>query len=449
MTDLRTHRGHTVAVLEGDAQGIVTRGKEIEDLGEQMIGAADILREIGDGATEEKGRSIEKIRSEVGDAHEELRRAGERYKPTGTVMKTYGEKLADVQAAMRTIVQDAADAKTTLDQKRSVAETASTAVENAPDADPSDAAAVERARALQDAASAAQTDVGSAHEELDAQYALFDTQWDRWDEAYDTALRGIEDATEGNVSDDWTDDLAGVVEVVLEVLAWVGVALVIAALIIGGPFIALIAAIVGVIALIGTLFLYAKGRKGLGDVAWAIVGVLPFGKLGKLFQSGKRLTGLKEFLGGPVLEIMVPLRRMTALRGLTNPANLRAGGGLSQRAASGLASRIGRDFSPFQGAGPRNILNRIIGGSSRGYSQALAQNFANLSAHQQRVVTPYLGALSDAISGGAKAVPVSEAIANVGEFIVKRERMVEGRVAAVQAQTSPSPVDAWRMQLTP
>lgn len=449
MTDLRTHRGHTVAVLEGDAQGIVTRGKEIEDLGEQMIGAADLLREIGDGATEEKGRSIEKIRGEVGDAHEELRKAGERYKPTGTVMKTYGEKLADVQAAMRTIVQDAADAKTTLDQKRSAAETASSAVENAPDADPSDPTAAERTRELQDAASAAQTDVGSAQDALDAQYALFDTQWDKWDEAYDTALRGIEDATEGNVSDDWTDNLAGVVEVVLEVLAWVGVVLAIAALIIGGPFIALIAAIVGVIALIGTLFLYAKGRKGLGDVAWAIAGVLPFGKLGKLFQSGKRLTGLKEFLGGPVLEIMVPLRRMTALRGLTNPANLRAGGGLGQRAASGLASRLGRDFSPFQGAGPRNILNRVIGGSSRGYSQALAQNFANLSAHQQRVVTPYLGALSDAISGGAKSVPVSEAIVNVGEFIVKRERMVEGRVAAVQAQTAPSPVDAWRMQLTP
>ena len=89
-----------------------------------MIGAADILREVGDGATEERGRSIEKIRSEVGDAHEELRKAGDRYKPTGGVMKSYGEKLADVQAAMRTIVSDAADAKAILDQKRAAAATA-------------------------------------------------------------------------------------------------------------------------------------------------------------------------------------------------------------------------------------------------------------------------------------------------------------------------------------
>ena len=202
-------------------------------------------------------------------------------------MKTYGEKLADVQAAMRTIVRDAADAKSLLDQKRSAATTAASTADNAPDVDPTDATAVERNRQLREAASSAQTAAGDAEDDLDAQYALFDTQWDVWDDAYEAALRGINDATDGNVSDNWTDNLAGVVEVVLEVLTWVGVALAIAALIIGGPFVALIAAIVGVIALVGTIFLYAKGRKGLGDVIWAVVGVLPFGKLGKLFQSGK------------------------------------------------------------------------------------------------------------------------------------------------------------------
>ena len=447
MTELRTHKGHRVEVVEGDAHGIIARGREIEDLGNQMIGAADILREVGDGATEERGRSIERIRSEVGDAHEELRRAGDRYTPSGRVMKMYGERLADVQAAMRTIVRDAEDAKARLDGKRSAAATAASAADGAPDADPADPAAVERNRRLTEAAATAQDAVETAQRGLDAQYALFDTQWDRWDDAYETALRGIEDATKGNVSDDWTDNLAGVVEVVLEVLTWAGVVLAIAALIIGGPFIALIAAIAGVIALIGTIFLYAKGRRGLADVGWAIVGVLPFGKLGKLFQSGKRLTALKEFVGGPYFEIVTPLRRMTALRGLTNPATLRAGGGLGQRAASGLASRLGRDFSAFQGAGPRNILNRIIGGSSRGYSMALAENFASLSAHHQRVVTPQLGALADVISGGAKPVATSEAIANVLEFGVKRGRMVDGRVGDIQSMTAPQPVDTWRVQL--
>ena len=449
MSELRTHRGHRVEVLEGDAHGVIARGNEIEDLGEQMIGAADILREVGGGATEERGRSIEKIRSEVGDVHEELRKAGERYKPTGTVMKTYGSKLADVQAAMRTIVTDAADAKAKLDSKRAAAATAASTAENAPEIDHADPAAVERNRQLEEAATNAQGAVDSAQGDLDAQYALFETQWDTWDEAYETALQGIKDATEGNVSDNWSDNIAGIVEVTLQVLGWVGLALAIAALIIGGPLIAMIAAIVGLVALIGTIFLYAKGRRGLGDVAWAIVGVLPFGKLGKLFQSGKRLTGLKEFFGGPWLEMAVPFRRMTALRGLTNPANLRAGGGIGRQAASGLASRLGRDFSAFQGAGPKNILNRIIGGSSRGYSLSLAENFANLTAHQQRIVTPHLGALADVISGGAKPVAVSEGILNVADWAVKRSRMGLLRTNEVQSWGAPNPVDAWRVQLAP
>ena len=62
-------------------------------------------------------------------------------------------------------------------------------------------------------------------------------------------------------------------------------------------------------------------------------------------------------------------------------------------------------------------------------------------------MTPHLGALADVISGGAKPVAVSEAIANVSEFLVKRGRMVDARVNDVQAMTSASPVDAWRVQL--
>ncbi len=290
----------------------------------------------------------------MGDAHEELRKAGDRYKPTGGVMKTYGEKLADVQAAMRTIVRDAGDAKA--DPRPEARRRCDRGVHGR-----------QRTRCRSDRCDRGRAAIGSSARPPARRRPRQATPRTTSTPStpcstrsgtcgttpYEAALRGIDDATEGNVSDDWSDNIAGIVEVVLEVLAWAGVVLAIAALIIGGPFIALIAAIVGVIALLGTLFLWHKGRRGLGDVAWAVVGVLPFGKLGKLFQSGKRLTGLKEFLGGPYLEIATPLRRMTALRGLTNPANLRAGGGLGQRAASGLASRLGRDFSAFQGAGPR------------------------------------------------------------------------------------------------
>lgn len=445
---MHTNNGHEVAVIVGDAAGIRDRGREIEDLGEQMLGASDILREIGDGATEERGRSIERIQKEVGDVHEELRLAGDRYKPTGTAMKAYGNTLESVQTAMRRIVLDAEQAKEVLDAKLAAAATATSAADAAADPAADDAAAVERAADLESTATTATNAVGPAQDELNEQFRLFDVEWDTWDAAYDAALTAVNDATEGNVTDDWTDDLAGVVEVVLEVLSWVGVALAIAALVIGGPLIAAIAAVVGIIALIGTIFLAMKGRRGTGDVVWAIVGILPFGKLGKLFQKGKRLTGLTEFFTGPFVDAVTPFRRMRALSGLAdNAAGFRAGG-MSQRAANGLAAQFGTEFTNFSGAGPRNILNRIIGGSSRGYSMAFAENFANLSAHHRSIVTPHLGVLSDVIASGGRSVPVSEAIINVAEFAVKKERQVEARVNDISGWAAPDPVDAWRAELS-
>ena len=445
---MHTKNGHTVAVLVGDAAGIQDRGREIEDLGQQMIGASDLLREIGNGASEERGRSIEKIQKEVGDVHEELKLAGERYKPTGTAMKAYGRQLESVQIAMRRIVQEAEAAKDVLDAKKSAAASAASTAATAPEPAPDDIAGAAAQADLDEAATSAAHAVGPAQDALDEQLRLFDIEWDTWDAAYDDALSAINDATDGNVSDDWTDNFAGVVDVALEVLTWVGVALAIAALIIGGPILAVIGAVIGIIALLGTIFLFAKGRRTGADLGWAIVGVLPFGKLAKLFQKGKRLKGITEFLGGPILEIATPVRRIRALSGLAdNAAGFRAGG-LGQRAANGLAARFGSEFSNFGGAGPRNILSRIIGGSSRGYSTTFARNFANLSTHHQNVVTPHLGVLADVISSGSRSVPVTEAIFNVSEFAVKRGRMIEGRTGDVINMSQPDPVDSWRTQLS-
>ena len=444
---MQSKNGHNVAVIVGDAAGIRDRGREIEDLGEQMIGASDILREIGDGATEERGRSIEEIKKQVGDAHEELKLAGDRYKPTGTAMKAYGSALESVQIAMRRIVQEAETAKQELDAKSSAAATALSTADDAPDPAADDTAAAAANALLDEEATTAANAVGPAKEALDEQLRLFDIEWDTWDKAYDDALSAVNEATEGNVSDDWTDNLAGVVEIVLEVLTWVGLALTIVALIIGGPIIAAIAAVVGIIALIGTLYLFAKGRRNGGDVGWAVVGVLPFGKLGKLFQKGKRLQGLAEFAKGPYTELVAPFRRIRALSGLAdNAAGFRAAG-LSNRAANGLAAKFGTEFSNFTGPGPRNILSRIAGGSSRPYAVALAENFNKLSPHHQSIVRPHLGVLSDVIASGSKAIPKGEMAINITHFAVTKTRTAEGRANDIISMVSPDPVDTWREQV--
>lgn len=448
---METKKGHRVHVIEGDAAGIQRRGTEIEDLGDQMTAAADILREIGDGATEEKGRSIERIRDEVGDVHEELRRAGERYGPTGNAMHRYGSRLGSIQAAMRTIVEDAEAAKRVLDSKRTAAETAQSNLEAAPMPQPGDPADADRDR-LEQSVTDANGDVVTAQRELDGHLDAFDTQWTLWDEAYDEALGAINDATSGNVTDDWTDDLAGVVEVVVDVLSVVGLIVGIAALIIGGPLIALIGAVVGVLALIGTAYLFWKGRKGGADLAFAIIGVLPFGKLGKLFQSGQRMQAL-AFFKGPVGDIMESVGQIRGLRGvIRNIDSLGSGHGLGQAARAGLAARVGPTFQMFrwQGYGVQGVLGNLTGGVSGAWSRRLATEFVEFSSHHQSIIRGQLGsigAIENIIDNGAAALPRAEQVANATDMLLKTGIAGNDAWGVAGPLIGSDPVDTWRAEL--
>lgn len=450
---MQTNNGHTVEVIEGNAAGIIQRGTDIEDLGEQMIGAASLLRQIGEGATEEKGRSIDKIRDEVGDVHEELQLAGERYKPTGSVMKTYGAKLEAVQIAMRRIVADAEDAARILDQKRGAAADAEASVSAAPDADPADATAVAAARVLGEAASDAGGAVTSAENDLDVEFGRFDDQWDTWDDAYEAALRGINDATDGNISDGWSDNLAGVVEVVLKVLSWVGVVLLVLALIIGGPIIGLIAAVVGIIALIGSIFLFAKGRISKGDLAWAIVGALPFGKLGKLFKAGTKLDKLSDFgkfAGGPFVDGYDSVRRIQALQGLRSTAFGAGRQGLSVRAAQGYADAVTSKFGYFGGASarPSAVWQRISQGGNSVFADDFAARINTFSEHHSSLFRQSLGTnLSTMLAKAGDAPSNLEQALNIGNFVHSRFRQGDARIGDIQAIFAPNPVDTWRAQL--
>ncbi|ANJ27896.1 TrbC/VirB2 family protein [Agromyces aureus] len=449
---MQTKHGHDVHVIEGDAQGIQQRGAEIEDLGRQMRSAATILSAIGSGASEERGRSIEKIKDEVGEAHEELSKAGDRYAPTGTAMKQYGSRLESIQSAMRGIVAEAEQAKATLDQKSAAAASAQHNVDALPDGVPVDDAAESRKRRLELNAADAAGDVTTARRHLDEQLDEFDGQWTRWDEAYDDALRSINDATHGNVTDDWTDNLAGVVEVVVDVLSVVGIVVAIAAIIIGGPILALIGAVIGVIALIGTAYLYAKGRKGGDDLAWAIVGILPFGKLGKLFKAGERMQAL-AFFKGPVGDIVESVGQIRGLRGVVRGIDgLGTGSGLGSAARAGLASRVGSVFDGlrWRGYGPSGVWQNVIGGTSGAWSRTLATEFAEFSAHHSGIIRGQLGAggvLNDVIEHGADAIPRVQQAINAADVAVKTWSSGKDAVTVITREFSSDPVDAWRSQL--
>lgn len=447
-----TKNQHRVHVIEGDAQGIIDRGREISRLGRQMIGAAGVLSAIADGATEEKGRSIERIKEEVGDAHEELSLAGERYKPTGAAMTAYGHSLSGVQAKLRPLVLEIEEAKRQLDAKIAAAEDAQQTAEESEDYDPTDTAAKGSHDADRWQAREAGIAAGNAEIYFDGLLEDFDAQWRIWDEAYDTALGAIEDATEGNVSDSWTDNIADIVQIVVDVVTVIGLVVTIAALVIGGPILALIAVALAVVVLLGTLILYDAGRATKGDLAWAIIGVLPFGRLGSLFKAGSRLQALK-FFAGPVFEVGDAISDIRRLRGIRVAVEtMGSGHGLGSVARAGLASRIADTFSGLRWGdiGLGSLRSNITRGGGA-WTVNIADEFADFSAHHQSVVN----AVSDAssiVSRGTEAIGAGQLAANWGDFGVKVYAFGRDTVGLVgglveQPFELPAGIDTWRDQL--
>lgn len=449
---IHTNRQHRVHVIEGDAQGIIDRGREISRLGRQMIGAAGVLSAIADGATEERGRSIERIREEVGDAHEELALAGERYKPTGVAMTTYGHALDGVQSKLRPLVLEIEQAKRQLDAKIAAAQDAQETAEDSADYDPTDSTAQGTHEANRWQAREAGIAAGNAQIHLDGLLDDFDTQWNVWDEAYDAALNAIEDATEGNVSDSWTDNIADIVQIIVDVVTVIGIIVTIAALIIGGPILALIAVALAVVILLGTLILYDAGRATKGDLAWAIVGILPFGRLGSLFKAGSRLQALK-FFAGPVFEVGDAIGDIRRLRGIRVAVQaMGSGHGLGSVARAGLASNVADTFSALRlrDIGLGSLVQNIRRGGGA-WTVNIADEFADFSSHHQSVVN----AVSDAgdIINRAGDIPNPGEIAtNIGDFAVKITALGRDTRQVVEMFTDapfelPAGIDTWREQL--
>lgn len=277
--------GRRIEWIEGNPSDIETRGKQIVDLGNQMVGSAGVLKAVADGASGMEGLSVTKLKEVIGDVHEELQLAGERYSPTGHALTKYATKLEEVQTGLRSIV-DEAEQHWREYQRLPGYLAGERPTVGAPSPDESEA----ETQAEEDRAKQA------AYDKWFDEATAFDAKYDTWKTAFETATNSIGAATEGGISDDWKDDLAGFADVALDVLAVVGIVLAVLAIIIGGPIIAILGAVVALATLALTLYMKAYGRAEWSDVAWAIVGVLPIGKLGKFAEGGSE--GMKAFLRG-------------------------------------------------------------------------------------------------------------------------------------------------------
>lgn len=255
-----------ISVLLGDGDQIASRGRAIESLGEQMQESASILLAVKDSDDGQYGQAVDRLREEIGDAYEKLQEAGELYTPVGPRITEYGEQVSELQPRIREAVQNCIDLWATYESLPGSM--------YGPDSGADDPAEAEQEYA---------TKVGAwnAWNEAAGDY---DVLVSTWEVAYDQAAAGIGDDMAGKIRDPswWRDALNWV----SNALGWAALVVGIVALIAGGPFVAL-AALLGAAIFAVTAIQYIVGEASLSEMAWATVGIIPFGKVGMLFRGNK------------------------------------------------------------------------------------------------------------------------------------------------------------------
>ncbi|GLI27939.1 hypothetical protein ARHIZOSPH14_21810 [Agromyces rhizosphaerae] len=399
-----TRLGRMIEWIEGHPGDITRRGDEIVDLGMQMRESAGLLEAIAEGAEGMEGLSVDALREVIGEVHEELRLAGERYSPTGLALKTYAGSLEEVQTGLRMLLDDCEQAWNAYTARR--LEYMST-----PQPTPDPETGVVDATAHDDALLRRE----QAHDAWEMLADDYDARYDTWEAAFERATDAIGSANDGGIEDSWRDDLAGFSDAALGFLQFAGIVLAVLAIIIGGPLIAVLGTIVGILTLVLTLYMKYYGRRSWGDVAWAVVGVIPIGKLGAFAEGAE--TGTRAFLRGFVAADEIGPAISQARNGWTaiRTGFTAAGSGVPGLAGAGRS--LFTEIADEMGSGA-DIFARYMGAADRAALEAATDNGVN-AAH---------------FLAGSMDVRIKTILANLKEM------------PGIDAPPAP-PVDTWREQL--
>ncbi|WP_344339891.1 hypothetical protein [Agrococcus versicolor] len=316
--------------VSGEADVIMERGTQIETLGQLMASSASELEDIATGTTTLRGKAVDKLKEGIGEAYVELRNVAQMYEPTGPVVHAYGVALDDLKPKINTHVDTCETLWSTYDSLPGDREGRGTGGLFGPDEGSPEAA---EQKAEDDAKQ-------EAYEAWETEAGLFDDDYEDWEAAFDLAAERVGTILDGSLKDSKWDMLDGFVADMLTVLKWVGIAVAVLGMIIGGPFLAALGAILALATLALTVYQVLRDDAGLTELAFAIVGVIPFGSIGKG--------------GGAFLDDMLGGFPKGGLSGFARNAGDFAGS----------FSAFGRGFSRGlgQGGGLLNSLNRGIAG---------------------------------------------------------------------------------------
>lgn len=340
-------KGREIKHVAGNPEAIIKRGNEITELGEQMEDAATTLWRLRNSTVDgdaQKGKAIEALRDSIDDSYEKLFDAAELYKPFGPVMTTYGEALDRCKPQIDSLADQCEEAWNTFNSLPGEVVPRGTGGLFQPDEGSPEA----EQQAEEDAAKK------DAYDAWHDKAVAWDGWYDDWEDAFDTACGDVSDATSGKIKDSFWSDFA-------DVMGWVALVIGIAALIIGGPFLAGLAALAGLIYLVAVIGQYANGEASMTDIALAGLAVLPFGKLAKLstFTKLGNLTKLAQ-LG----------------KGAQNIKILQKVGGKGFLALKGLKSMpklVNKDglVGIYKNRGAAAVLKKLVTGEERAYTGVL------------------------------------------------------------------------------
>ena len=292
-------RGREIEYLDGNPEDVVNRGSELTSLAEAMSASADLLDRLATDGTDMEGDAIDKLRELSEEVYSELRRAANLYQAVAPHISAYGEQLEASQPRIRTLVDQLGELWTVYTQAQQAADQAEWASPSYPTGENADDPVLRQQAedAYESERASAAASASSARGDWDAQAAEFDAEYDTWYGAFSSAASGIREDTSNAIEDSWDDNVRGFLETASAILAVAGMVLAVLTIVVGGPIIALIGTIVAVAALVVTIAQMAYGDADGWDLAFAIIGVIPFGSiLGKFSgAAGETMTLSQDF----------------------------------------------------------------------------------------------------------------------------------------------------------
>ncbi|MCY7379362.1 MAG: hypothetical protein LH467_08520 [Gemmatimonadaceae bacterium] len=293
---LRSPGSRPCLTIEGDADAIEAAGVAFRNVGFAMRRAA---LELGKLSREEsyRAQSFDAIRDEAGQAETDLDQAAKRYVgeygTTGTA-----KALCDYAVSLRRVqflageghVEHIRRAHEANEERQSAFASAQREVSGLDGllrfTEPTEA---ERTSAQSDLTQA-ETLAGGTESLLMGLWENFDSAVGEWEAAYEDAVASIEGAIDlSDIDDSWWEDA---LDVGIFVATVVGVAAAIFAMVVMSPIALAIATVAAIVVLAATIVMALGGRRKDGvDVAFAVIGVIPFGKA---LKAG---NGLRSALG--------------------------------------------------------------------------------------------------------------------------------------------------------